>query len=384
MAEKTALVLSGGGITGGMYELGALAALDDYIVGRRKSTDFDIFVGISAGSIIASLLANGVPPSLMFRAILGPRGNPFYMERSDLYSFPLSEYAKGGLRFLIALPKIVRRLKRAGEKVKLVTLLDALESYVPSGFYTNENLERYMARLLSLPGNTNDFNRLRKELYVVAVELDTGERWVFGEEGKRDVPISQAVRASTAIPVFFSPVKIKGRYFIDGAAERAGHVDIPLKKGASLVVVINPVVPVYNDRALVSIPTPDGSCCSSIGEAGISRVMEQSFRINSRVKLGLGMEFLRMKHPESDILLIEPGQMESTLFLYGSMNFSERIQILNYGYNSAAVFFLENHDFLKECFEKHGFRVSTSRLKMDRFLYFTTRMKARKRFLLST
>jgi predicted acylesterase/phospholipase RssA len=45
---KTALVLGGGGITGGMYELGALSAMDDFIVSGRKSGEFDLYVGISA------------------------------------------------------------------------------------------------------------------------------------------------------------------------------------------------------------------------------------------------------------------------------------------------------------------------------------------------
>ncbi len=382
MAEKTAIVLSGGGITGGMYELGALAALDDLIVGGKRTTDFDIFIGISAGSIIASILANGIPPKLMYRSVLGPSNNPLFMRREDIYSFPLKEYLSGAARFLLALPRIIKRIKREGDKVSLVRLFDALEGFVPAGFYTNSNLEKYMERVLSLPGNTNSFRELKKELYIIGVELDTGERWIFGDEGKDEIPISKAVRASTAIPAYFSPVKVGNRYFIDGASERSGHVDVAIKKGASLILVINPVVPIYNDRAVVAIPTPDGKCCSSIGEAGISRVMEQSFRINSRVKLSLGLSILKERHPEVDILLIEPGQLESTLFLYGSMNFSERIQILNYGYNSASVFFIENYETIKERFERHGYRISLNNLKLDKFLYFTTRMKSRKRFRL--
>ena len=57
METKTALVLGGGGITGGMYELGALSAMDDFIVSGRKSGEFDLYVGISAGSILAAFLA---------------------------------------------------------------------------------------------------------------------------------------------------------------------------------------------------------------------------------------------------------------------------------------------------------------------------------------
>lgn len=378
---KTAIILSGGGITGGIYQLGALAALDDLLVGKR-STHFDMYVGISAGAIPASLLANGITSQIMYRSVLGPVDNPFYLNQEDLYSFPVKEYMKGLWNFSLSLPKIIRKIKSEKKRVKLVNLLNALESYIPSGIYNNRNLEMYMKNLLSLPGNTDDYEQLKKELYIIAVELDTGKRWIFGEEGKKNIPISKTVRASTAIPVYFSPVKIDGSYFIDGASERSGHFDVAIKNGATLMVIINPVVPVYNDKTIVSIPTVLG-CCKSIAEAGISNVNEQSFRINTRVKLDLGLSLLKEANPQVDFLLIEPGQMESTLFLYGSMNYSERLQILNYGYNSASIFFIENFEMLKSCFSKFKFDISLEGLKIDKFLYYTTKMKTRKRFSLS-
>ena len=75
--------------------------------------------------------------------------------------------------------------------------------------------------------------------------------------------------------------------------------------------------------------------------------------------------------------------MESTLFLYGSMNFAERVQILNYGYNSAAVHFVENFEHLKGCFAKHGMDVSLDRIRTDRFLELATRHKSRRRYAMT-
>lgn len=380
--SKTAIILSGGGITGGIYELGALAALDDLIAGGKKPTDFDIYIGISAGSILAAMLANGITPKLMYRSVLGPAENPFYLRQEDIYSFPFREYLKGLFKYIRSLPKIFKSMKNDQRKVTFVNLLSALESCIPPGIYSNRNLESYMERVLSLPGNTGDFEKLYRELYIVAIELDRGERWIFGEEGKRDVPIPTAIRASSAIPGYFSPVQIKGQFFIDGAAERSGHIDIAITHGADLIIIINPVVPVYNDKTVVSIPTFTG-CCRSIAESGISNVTEQSFRINSRVKLDLGLTIIKNAYPEVDIMLIEPGQLESALFLYGSMNYSERIQILNYGYNSASVFFMEHFKKVADCFMKHEFEVSLDNLKIDKFLYYTTKMKTRKRFSLN-
>src|SRR4029078_11092433 len=66
--SKTALVLGGGGFTGGVYQIGALRALDLLSV-NRSVNQFDVYVGTSAGSLIASLVANGVTPEQMMRTI---------------------------------------------------------------------------------------------------------------------------------------------------------------------------------------------------------------------------------------------------------------------------------------------------------------------------
>jgi NTE family protein len=59
--SKTALVLGGGGFTGGVYEIGALRALDLLSVNRTVN-EFDVYVGTSAGSFVAAAVANGVTP----------------------------------------------------------------------------------------------------------------------------------------------------------------------------------------------------------------------------------------------------------------------------------------------------------------------------------
>src|SRR3954470_13349555 len=66
--SKTALVLGGGGFTGGVYEIGALRAFDLLAVNRTVN-DFDVYVGTSAGSFVGSMLANGVTPEEMMRVL---------------------------------------------------------------------------------------------------------------------------------------------------------------------------------------------------------------------------------------------------------------------------------------------------------------------------
>src|SRR5882672_1423972 len=66
--SKTALVLGGGGFTGGVYEIGALRALDLLSVNRTVN-QFDVYVGTSAGSFVAALTANGITPEEMMRVV---------------------------------------------------------------------------------------------------------------------------------------------------------------------------------------------------------------------------------------------------------------------------------------------------------------------------
>src|SRR5271165_2680791 len=94
--SKSALVLGGGGFTGGVYEIGALRALDLLSVNRTVN-QFDIYVGTSAGAFIASLCANGVTPEEMMRVVTG-RGKASFkdIDIGDLLRPNLLEFARKG------------------------------------------------------------------------------------------------------------------------------------------------------------------------------------------------------------------------------------------------------------------------------------------------
>ncbi|MGB5197769.1 MAG: patatin-like phospholipase family protein, partial [Candidatus Deferrimicrobium sp.] len=337
------------------------------------------YVGISAGSILAAFLANGISVSEMCSAVLGEKDGGLLLRREDIYELPFDNLFRFLGRSLRNLGSVIRHIRRSGQPVTFLNILAVLQQFLPAGFFSNANLERYVARTLSGEGRTNDFRALHKSLAIVATEVDTAERWIFGEGGRKDIPISKAIQASTAIPVFFEPVSIEERYFVDGAAERVGHLDIPAAAGADLIVMINPIVPIYNDRSMVCIPILGGQC-GSLTERGVTAIAEQTFRINSRVKLELGALLFRADHPGTELLMIEPSPAESSLFLYGSMNFSERVHSLNYGYNSSVHYFIENFDRLRESFARHGMEVSLERLAADRFLQQASVPGARRRF----
>ena len=92
--SRTALVLGGGGFTGGVYEIGALRALDLMAVNRTVN-QFDVYVGTSAGSFIGSMVANGVTPEEMMRVVNQQVPTPFRdVDRGSLLRPNYLEFAQ--------------------------------------------------------------------------------------------------------------------------------------------------------------------------------------------------------------------------------------------------------------------------------------------------
>src|SRR5512146_1301962 len=65
---KIGLACAGGVVEGAFYEIGALCALEDAIEGMELA-NLDIYIGVSAGAIMSSCLANGIHPRIMRRAV---------------------------------------------------------------------------------------------------------------------------------------------------------------------------------------------------------------------------------------------------------------------------------------------------------------------------
>ncbi|MBI3951907.1 MAG: patatin-like phospholipase family protein [Acidobacteria bacterium] len=362
--RKLALVLAGGGITGVTYEIGALQALDRFFCGDFSVNDFDIIIGLSAGAFVGSLLANDVTPSEMFFA-LGEQAHTIdAINQRDIFYPNFSEVIARPLSFPLRLI-----LSGIGDLLRWRELnpyayMESLNEILPSGIFTNERIEAYLRKNLTQPGRTNDFRQLNKELYIAATDLDTGRRIVFGTQNHRDVPISKAVQASTALPLFYRPVEINGREYIDGAIRKSLHIDVALKRGADLVICINPLVPLNNDLRKRAIPLL-GGMGDHLSQRGMSLVAYQVMRIMVHSRISSGLQKYRAQYPDVDILLIEPRANDYQMFFYNIMNYSARLSIARHGYEETLETLLRRFNHFKERLHKHGIEICRQGIQSD-------------------
>ena len=359
--RPVSLALCGGGITGAMYEFGALQALDHFLLSGMRVTDFDIFVGTSAGAVVAALLANGVSPQAVGRAILDHSDSPLNFKQEDVVQMDGND-VRASLRRVLGIVPEWMGLRRGKPRLSLPKAMRAIEETLPAGVYSLEPYRAYLKRLLASPGCTDSFAALPRELYIPAVALDTAELVLFGAEPWREVSISDAIAASSALPLYFRPVTIGGIDYVDGGVGQVVHLDRPLARGSRFLVLINPVIPIRNDPGEVCIPTRTGRC-ARLQEKGVSFVIDQAQRISARQRLILGLERFRHLYPDARILLIEPSPRDSVLFLENILNYGARVAMLEYGYRSTAALLRARFQEFREAFAEYGVEVSLERLR---------------------
>ena len=246
---KIGLAIAGGGPIGGMYELGALRALDEALDGLDL-TRMDCYVGVSSGAFLAAGLANRMSTAEMCRIFITGTSDDAEFRPETFLRPNVGEY----LRRAASLPGLyadwVSRLLRSPHRAtRWSDLFLRFGGLVPTGIFDNQEVERFLRDIFTRRGRSNDFRTLDADLFVVAVDLDSGEAVRFGEQGWDDVPISRAVQASSALPGLYPPVEIGGRHFLDGALRRTMHASTVLDRGIDLMIGVNPLVPFDANQA---------------------------------------------------------------------------------------------------------------------------------------
>jgi NTE family protein len=360
--SRTALVLGGGGFTGGVYEIGALRALDLLAVNRTVN-QFDVYVGTSAGSFVAALTANGVTPEEMMRVVNQKVPTPFRdVSRGTLMRPNALEFAQGAALMPLRLLGLARTFVGQRGSMSLIDVAVGIAEALPSGLYDGRGIEKYLEAVLGDPDRTNDFRLLQNDLFLTTTDLDTCERIVLGGPDWDDVPISRAVAASTALPMVYKPVEIKGRHLVDGGIRSTTNVDVAVEAGAKFVIVVNPLVPYVNDFQKV-IPTMLGSRVRRVRDMGFPQIGYQAFKLLAHQRLHEAVQHWREKYPGVDIILIEPDPNDELMFETNILNFTGRVEIARHGFESVTLRLASQYDEIKAVCARHGIEISAARVR---------------------
>jgi NTE family protein len=332
---KCALCLPGGGLTGALYQIGALAALEDGVDGLHGQS-FSLYVGNSSGATVAAALAGGIPIDRLYRALLDPVDNFFPLDRSHLLRMDFDEWRRALTTGWVALRHALARLtaSRDGSSSTPAHLffweqVDRLNDSLPAGLFSLDRYERFLAEFFLRRGIPNSFRTMPRPLRIAAYDIDSGERLLFGAAGLEDVPVSRACSASLALPLFFSPVRIGDRHCLDGGLGTVAHLDVAEAWGADLTVVVNPLVPVSTEHH--AVPTGHG-VRDSVRDKGLLWVFNQAMRIGAHARLH--QDVSRMNAGAPRVLVLEPQPTDVLLFLHNPVNLSARRAILEYAYRT--------------------------------------------------
>jgi len=186
---RFALVLGGGGIKG-LAHVGVLRALEE------RGWIPDVVIGNSIGALIGAAWAVEFSTAELEAVSLS-------MTRHDVFAIARGEMA-------------ARRLRAPG-------------------LYQSGPLEMLLRGFL---GETT-FDELPRRLVVASVDINSGMVTYWGLPGLTGVAVADAVFASCALPGFFAPREIAGRFLVDGALADNLPVGVAAGQGVDGVVAVD-------------------------------------------------------------------------------------------------------------------------------------------------
>jgi predicted acylesterase/phospholipase RssA len=351
--SKIGLAVAGGGPIGGMYELGALRALDEALDGLDL-TRLDSYVGVSSGAFLAAGLANRMDTAQMCRIFITGDSDDVQFRPETFLRPAIFEY----LRRAAGLPRLAAQWGQdmlfSGKEARWSDLLMRFGGLVPTGLFDNARVEEFLRDVFTRRGRSNDFRDLDATLYVISVDLDSGEVVRFGGEGWRDVPISTAVQASAALPGLYPPVEVRGRHFVDGALRRTMNASVLLERGIDLLIGINPLVPFNKGDAGVAVSRE-----RSLAAGGLPAVLSQTFRTLLQSRMQVGLARYAQQYPDIDQLIFEPNAQDGELFFTNAFSFSARRRICEIAYRNTLADLHRRADTLGPQLAAHGIRLRT-------------------------
>jgi NTE family protein len=241
---KVALVLSGGGARGGAH-IGVLKALEE------QHIPIDIIVGTSAGAIVGSAYASGMPLAEIERVMqtLSTASLVHDVDRRDL--------------------SVARKSDDEGSYVGPEFGIGANGLSLPKGAVSGVALEGVLRRLTARQAS-DSFDQLPIPFRAIATDVASGDMVVLAKGN-----LALAIRASMAIPAVLTPVEIDGLLLVDGSIARNLPIDVARSLGADIVIAVNIGTPLLKREEIKSVLSMSDQMTRMLTSRNVSRSLAE-------------------------------------------------------------------------------------------------------------
>ena len=301
---KVGLVLGAGGVMGGAWLTGGLHAIARETGWDPASADY--IVGTSAGSMMGSLLAAGVPPWFMvahsagesFDGLVDANGRP--AAEADRSAGATFKYGGGLPPIGPGSWKLIVNAWSAPHRTRPTALL---AGWIPRGIISNEPLKDTIRRVVE-HGWSDHPNH-----WVMACDYATGRRVAFGRADAPEADLADAVAASCSIPGFYRPVEIAGRRYVDGGLWSTSNLDVLRNEQLDLVVCLNPTSSLHPPHAWNPVERIAGAVRRTSGRR-------------------LGWEARKLRQAGTELVLIQPTREDLDVMGVNLMSTRRRHQVI--------------------------------------------------------
>jgi NTE family protein len=323
---KVGLVLGAGGVVGAAWLIGALEAVAAETGWDPSSADH--IVGTSAGSVVGSLVAEGIAPEYLAAYSAGRTLD----EVEDVDGRVARLAARMGGRE--KLDEVAERLSGDDLRIKLApppigpgswrmalsTLRNprrhapsaVMAGWLPRGFVSTEPISDLVSTFVA--GDWPD----HPNFWAVAADYRTGCRMPFGREDAPRASVGDAVAASCAIPGFYHPVKVEGRRYVDGGVCSLSNLDLLAGRGLDLVICLNPT----------------SSLAEVMGGTPAERVGALMRGMSGK---RLGREARRLREEGTEVLLVQPSQEDVAGMGLNLMARGRRVEVMERARRTTAL-----------------------------------------------
>ncbi len=205
---KIGLTLSGGGAKG-LAHIGILKALDS------AGLKIDYVTGTSMGSIIGSLYAIGYPADSIEKMALGINWDLLLSNQASLRTLFMEEKEEYS-KYTVELPWVDHNFR------------------LPTGILQGQELWLTLSEMFYPVYNQKDFSKFSMPFKCIGTDVGNGEAVVMSKG-----EITSAIRASMAIPSFFTAVDYDSIRLVDGGVVRNFPVRDVKEMGADFVIGVN-------------------------------------------------------------------------------------------------------------------------------------------------